>query len=158
VVLRDDVPGRPALAAYVIAATGQAPTADELREHCAAALPTYLVPAAIVLLDRFPRDPNGKVDVRGLPVPEIRAEGPDHVAPRSPLERELAQIWAETLGRDRVGVHADFFELGGDSLAATRVIARVRRDLGVKVPTRVIFENRTTAEFAAAVAALQPTE
>jgi amino acid adenylation domain-containing protein len=158
VLLREDVPGRPALAAYVIAATGQAPTADELREHCAAALPAYMIPAAVVLLDSFPRDPNGKVDVRGLPVPEVRAEGPDYVAPSSPLERELAQIWAEILGRDRVGVRADFFELGGDSLAATRVIARVRRDLGVEVPTRVIFENRTISEFAAAVAALRAAE
>jgi amino acid adenylation domain-containing protein len=158
VMLREDVPGLPALAAYVIAATGHAPAADELRQHCAAALPAYMVPGAVMLLDRFPRDPNGKVDVRGLPVPEILAEGPDYVAPRSPLEQELARVWAEILGRDRVGVLADFFELGGDSLAATRVIARVRRDLGVEVPTRVIFENRTVADFAEAVAALRAAQ
>jgi amino acid adenylation domain-containing protein len=155
VVLREDVPGRPALAAYVIAATGQAPTAAELRQHCAAALPAYMIPGTVMLLECFPLDPNGKVDVRGLPVPEVPAEGPAYVAPRTPLEQRLAQVWADILGRDRVGVRADFFELGGDSLAATRVIARVRRDIEVEVPTRVLFENRTIADFADAVAALQ---
>jgi len=152
VVLREDTPGHPVLTGYVVAAGGRAAVgADELRRHCAVTLPAHMVPAAIVVLDRFPLTPNGKIDRRALPIPEALFEDEEYVAPRSPIEEQLAGVWRDILGIERVSAYADFFDLGGDSLAATRVIARIRRDLGMSVPTQVLFDKRTLAEFAAAV-------
>jgi amino acid adenylation domain-containing protein len=154
VMLREDVANRPVLAAYLVAADGQRLTLAEVGQHCAATLPGYMVPGAWVILDRLPVDPNGKVDRSALPTPGDPEDGAEYVAPRGQLEESLAKVWREVLGHDRVSVFADFFELGGDSLAATRVTARIRRDFGLAVPVQVIFENRTLVEFSRAVADL----
>jgi amino acid adenylation domain-containing protein len=122
--------------------------ATGLREHCARTLPGYMVPARFLALDRLPRTPNGKID-RGH-LPEIsNTSAAAAVPPRTEMERTCARIWAAVLGLDEVGILDDFFERGGHSLAATRVISRVRRDVGVRLSVRVLFEHPVLADFAA---------
>ncbi|HEX2094523.1 MAG TPA: non-ribosomal peptide synthase/polyketide synthase, partial [Longimicrobiaceae bacterium] len=143
VVARGDAAEARYLAAYAVPREGAAaPDAAALREHLQARLPEHLVPSAIVLLDRLPLTSNGKVDRRALPAPApAAAPGRDaYVPPRTPAEEVLAAVWAETLGVERVGAHDDFFALGGHSLAATRMISRVRAAFGVEAPLRAVFE------------------
>ena len=121
-----------------------------LRGWLAERLPDHLVPSAVVPLDAFPLTPNGKVDRGALPVPTFgaRAEG---VAPRTETEVALAAVWAEVLRVDRVYADDGFFDLGGQSLLAAQVVARVRDRLGVELPLRRLFDEPTLAALAAAV-------
>jgi len=137
------------LVAYIIPTGPHAPTVSELRRLLANKLPDYMVPAMFVMLDRMPLTATGKVDRRALPRPEgIRpALETSFVAPRTPIEEQLARIWAEVLGLDRVGVHDNFLELGGDSLLATRVISRVLPQFQVKLPLRDLLEASTVGEM-----------
>jgi amino acid adenylation domain-containing protein len=144
VIVREDEPGEQRLVAYVV---GQA-DADAMREHLRRSLPEYMVPAAFVSLDVLPLTPNGKLDVRTLPAPEWASVGERFLEPRTPTEEVLAEVWAETLRLERVGVTESFFELGGHSLLATRAISRVRQVFGVEVPLRALFEGPTVAELA----------
>ena len=150
VVAREDEPGRARLVAYVVPAAGEAASAAELRRHLKAELPEYMVPAAFVSLDALPLTPGGKVDRRGLPAPEAPVAPTEaYVAPATEAEARLAEIWAEVLRLERVGTRDDFFELGGHSLLATQVVSRVRRELGVELPLRAVFERPTVADLAA---------
>jgi acyl-coenzyme A synthetase/AMP-(fatty) acid ligase/acyl carrier protein len=149
--------GEKRLVAYVVPAPGAAreDLGDRLRDHLSAHLPAYMVPAAVVLLDALPLTPNGKVDRRALPAPDWgRAARDAAVAPRTPTEQALAQIWAEVLDVAAVGVHDDFFELGGHSLLATRVASRIYQAFEVRVPLRRLFEAPTVAELAPVVEAI----
>jgi amino acid adenylation domain-containing protein len=152
-LVRQDAPGEPRLVAYAVPRPGSIPDADAgaaLRAWLAERLPEYLVPAAVVTLESFPLNPNGKVDRRALPAPTFagRAEG---VAPRTETEVALAAVWAEVLRVDRVYADDAFFDLGGQSLLAAQVAARVRDRLGVELPLRRVFEEPTLADLAAAV-------
>ncbi|HTQ80792.1 MAG TPA: amino acid adenylation domain-containing protein, partial [Thermoanaerobaculia bacterium] len=147
VLVREDRCGDSRLVAYVVKASGAAPGAGELRAYLKERLPEYMVPAAFVELPSLPITANGKVDRRALPAPEWAAEG-RYVAPRNPVEELLASIFAEVLGRDRVGAEEDFFALGGHSLLATQVASRVRRALGVELRLRDLFERPTVAGLA----------
>jgi acyl carrier protein len=112
-----------------------------------------MIPAALVVLDQFPLLPNGKIDRRALPAPD-RGRGVqagELVAPRTPVEATLAEIWAEVLGVHQAGVHDNFFELGGHSLLATQVLSRVRRAFGVEPQLRTFFAEPTIASLAAAI-------
>ncbi|HST60559.1 MAG TPA: amino acid adenylation domain-containing protein, partial [Longimicrobium sp.] len=143
------------LVAYVVA-EGEAPTADAMRAYLKGHVPDYMVPSAWVFLPALPVTPNGKVDRRALPEPETSA--PDaHVAPRTPTEIVLAEIWAELL-KSAPGAHDDFFALGGHSLLATRLIGRVRDALGVELPLRALFEAPTLSAMAARVDGLLRTD
>jgi amino acid adenylation domain-containing protein len=122
-----------------------------LRAHLAERLPEYMIPAAFVLMDALPVNPNGKLDRKALPEPEFAPAGEEYVAPRTPVEEVLAGIWAEVLGVERMGVEESFFELGGHSLLATRVVSRVRELFGVELPLRALFEGPTVAEMAGRV-------
>jgi acyl carrier protein len=124
-----------------------------LREHLARILPEHLLPSAIIPLPVLPLTPNGKLDRAALPAPESLRdpEAGDYLAPRSPTEHALADIWTEVLAVERVGVHDNFFQLGGHSLSATRVAARLRETLQVELPVRVLFERATIAELAQVV-------
>jgi amino acid adenylation domain-containing protein len=149
--------GEKRLVAYVVPAPGAAreDLGDRLRDHLSAHLPAYMVPAAVVLLDALPLTPNGKVDRRALPAPDWGRTARDAaVAPRTPTEQALAQIWAEVLDVAAVGVHDDFFELGGHSLLATRVASRIYQAFEVRVPLRRLFEAPTVAELAPVVEAI----
>ncbi|MET0399319.1 MAG: non-ribosomal peptide synthase/polyketide synthase [Longimicrobiaceae bacterium] len=154
VVVREDVPGRARLVAYVVAAEEAEPAAGELRARLLARLPEHMVPGAFVVLERLPLTVAGKVDRRALPAPEPAA-GAEHAAPRTATEEVLAGIWAEVLGVERVGVEAGFFELGGHSLLAAQVVSRIRQLFGVEVPLRTLFEAPTVAALAGRIDALR---
>ncbi|MDB4951688.1 MAG: non-ribosomal peptide synthetase [Gemmatimonadetes bacterium] len=147
----DDPSGGLRLVAYAVPAPGAAPDAASLRDALQARLPAYMVPAAVVLLPELPLTPNGKVDRRALPAPEAHASGDEYVAPRTPTEAAVAAIWAECLGAARVGVHDNFFALGGHSLVATRVVTRIREAFQAELPLRALFEAQSVAELSARV-------
>lgn len=139
------------LIAYVVR-EGEIPGEAEMRAELRRSLPGYMVPAAIVALDKMPLGPNGKVDRSALPEPGARAAtGSGYVAPRTPAEEVIAGIWTELLKRDRVGAEDNFFDLGGDSLLATRVVSRVRSEFEIDLPLRRFFEGSTVAALAGAV-------
>ncbi|MCX5609335.1 amino acid adenylation domain-containing protein [Streptomyces sp. NBC_00047] len=140
------------LLAYAVP-SGRAPlSAQTLRAHLAQRLPEYMVPSAVVVLDALPLTPNGKVDRRALPAPGP-AQGPDggYAAPRNAVEETIAGVWAEVLDLDQVGVHDDFFALGGNSILSVRAAARLREALGIKLSLRVLFDTPTVAALAASV-------
>ncbi|MGH3854188.1 MAG: amino acid adenylation domain-containing protein, partial [Pseudonocardiaceae bacterium] len=153
VVAREDQPGTKRLVGYVVLATEVALTAAQLRAHTAQTLPDYMVPSVFMILEELPLSPNGKVNRKALPAPDRSAEPvPEYVAPRTATEQALADIWAEVLGVEPVGVESNFFELGGDSILSIQLVFRARK-AGFTVTSRDIFFNQTVAELASAVTA-----
>jgi amino acid adenylation domain-containing protein len=149
VIARENSAGDKQLVAYLVPHQEPAPTNSDLRHFLKAQLPDYMMPSAFVVLEALPLTPNGKVDRRALPQPELRPElEPTFVAPRTPIEEILANIWGCVLGIEQVGIDDNFFELGGHSLLATQVISRVRNTLAVELPLRSLFETPTVASFA----------
>jgi len=150
VIAREDRSGDHRLVAYLVAQKHPAPTATKLRRALAETLPEHMIPANFVLLDDFPLAPNGKIDRRALPDPgKCRPELDEpYVAPATPIEEELAQIWEDVLSLEKVGIHDNFFDLGRHSLLATQVMSRLREGLGVELPLRALFEAPTIAELA----------
>ncbi|MBW3570370.1 MAG: amino acid adenylation domain-containing protein [Gemmatimonadetes bacterium] len=148
VVARHDALDGARLVAYTVPAPGAAAETAELRAHLAARLPDYMVPGAFVSLDAFPLTPNGKLDRRALPEPQAAAPTDRYVAPSTTVEEVLAEIWAEVLNVERVGVRDDFFQLGGHSLRATRVLTRLRQTFQAEVPLRAFFQAPTIAALA----------
>ena len=137
------------LAAYLVPAPGEsAPDPAELREHLADRLPDYMIPTVYIPLDRLPLSPNGKLDHKALPAPDLTSTTPFQ-APRSAREKALATLFAEVLGLERVGVDDNFFTLGGHSLLATRLISRARAEVGIEIPIRKIFDLPTVSALAA---------
>jgi len=146
------VPGEKRLVAYY---TGEAQTAEHLREHAAGSLPQYMVPAAFVYLERMPLTPNGKLDRKALPGPLDSAYvSRTYEAPLGEIEQTLAQLWSELLKLERVGRHDNFFELGGHSLQAIQLVSRIRIVLDMDVPLRELFAHPTLLDFAAAITRL----
>jgi acyl carrier protein len=129
----------------------------ELRDFLQRKLPEHMVPNAFVFLDALPLTPNGKVDRKALPAPDqSRPElSGEFVAPRSPVEMELAEIWQQLLGIERVGIHDNFFELGGHSLLLTQLASWIRKAFQVEVPLRVLFDTPTIIEMTKAILARQ---
>ncbi|MBS2545255.1 non-ribosomal peptide synthase/polyketide synthase [Catenulispora sp. NL8] len=150
VVLREDEPGRERLVGYVTATdSGRAPDPAALRAALAAELPGHLVPSAVVVLAAMPLTAANKIDVRALPVPARQAVVPDGETARlTPAERSLAAIWAQVLGLDAVRRTDDFFDLGGDSILATRMLARLRDETGHRLAVRDVFTARSIAALA----------
>jgi amino acid adenylation domain-containing protein len=157
VMLREDTPDDRQLVAYVIAAETTPPNAAELRQHLKELVPAYMVPMVFVMLERWPLTSDGRVDRQALPAPEDDSPTPEDrfAAPRNPVEEELARIWVEVLGVERVGVDDNFLELGGHSLLATKVVSRVRESFRVEIPLRQLFETPTVAGMAITVARSQ---
>ncbi|MEV5575414.1 non-ribosomal peptide synthase/polyketide synthase [Spirillospora sp. NPDC052269] len=143
VIAREDRPGDKRLVAYAV--TGASP--EELRSFAAARLPDYMVPAAVVALDTLPVTANGKLDRAALPAPD-QAGGASGRAPRTAVEEIVCGLFAEILGLDRVGTDGDFFALGGDSLLALRLVARVRAVLDAEITIRDLFGDPTPAAVA----------
>nr|WP_255659645.1 non-ribosomal peptide synthetase [Nocardia spumae] len=137
------------LAGYVIRTPGAELDAQAVRAGLAAVLPAYMIPTAVVELDEFPLNSSGKLDRAALPLPVPAAA--EFRAPRTPLEERVAEVFAEVLGVERIGRDDDFFALGGSSLDATQVSARIGRVIEARVPVRTLFEASTVAGFAAAL-------
>ncbi|MCA1681612.1 MAG: amino acid adenylation domain-containing protein, partial [Actinobacteria bacterium] len=152
VLAREDHPGHKRLVAYLVARPGCTVDPAELRAHLARTLPDYMIPTAYLTLEQLPLNRNGKLDRTALPAPE-RDTTPEvgYVAPRTPTEQTLADIWAQVLGVVQVGVQDNFFELGGDSILSVQLVSRVRSAFGVEVPLRSLFTNPTVAGLAAAL-------
>jgi amino acid adenylation domain-containing protein len=152
VTAREDVPGRKQLVAYLVlhAESPAAPALPDLRAFLEPKLPDYMIPAFFEVLAALPRTPNGKINRKALPAPKTQAPLPNrpYVAPRNPTEEKLAEIWAEVLGRDRVGIEDNIFEIGGDSLLIFRIAARAS-EAGLPISIRQFFLHRTIAEVLA---------
>jgi amino acid adenylation domain-containing protein len=155
VIPHEDMVNDVALIAYVVA-DSDPPSADELRAFLKTRLPDQMIPRAFVNIPAVPLTASGKLDRRALTPPEpTRPElAAPYEVPRTPMEKQVADIWAAVLGVDRVGVHDDFFDLGGHSLLATQVVARVSADLGVDVAVRSVFEAPTIDQFVTTIVRL----
>ena len=153
VIGMEDPAGEVRLVAYLVADKGQTPSIAELRKLLQERLPAYMVPGVFAWLDGLPLLPHGKIDRRALPQPDWTTPGRDRafLAPRTSIEARVAAIWAEVLGVETVGVEDHFLELGGNSLKATQVMARLRSTLGVALPQRTLFEEPSLAAFASRV-------
>ncbi len=149
VVARESASGDPRLVAYAVVDPAAEPSIEELRDHLADWLPEVMLPAAIVRLDTLPLTANGKVDRGALPDPDQMES--TAAPPRTLTEEVLAEIWAELLGADRVGVHQPFFSLGGHSLLATQLVSRVRAELRVDLSLQDFFAAPTVAGMAAQI-------
>ncbi|MEU1085679.1 amino acid adenylation domain-containing protein [Streptomyces sp. NPDC005892] len=150
-MVREDRPGDKRLAGYLVPEQGAVLDPESVRRAIAGALPPYMVPEALVVLDAFPLSPNGKVDRKALPVPGHDA-APTGRAPRTAEEEILCGLFADVLGLPRVGVDDDFFRLGGHSLLATRLVNRIRATLGTDLALPALFEAPTPARLAARTA------
>jgi amino acid adenylation domain-containing protein len=157
VVSRQNGTGETSLVSYVVPDGLTLPTSGALRHALAAGLPNPMIPSAFVIIDALPMTPNGKIDRRQLPEPGSLRPTLDHpyTAPRTPMERDLAAIWAEVLALDRVGVEDNFFDLGGHSLGAARILSRVYAAFNVDLSLKALFDRPTVAGMAQAILAEQ---
>ena len=150
VVAREERPGEQRLVAYVAGHQNGLPTASEWRTFLIQRLPEYMIPSLFINLETLPLLPNGKVNRHALPAPdssrpELRRP---FAAPENPTQSRLVELWMNVLALDQVGIDDDFFELGGDSILATRLVSRVRRTFGVELPLRELFWKPTVSELA----------
>jgi acyl carrier protein len=155
--VRDRKSGEKCLVAYLVSRSQPGPTVDELRGFLRHKLPDYMIPSAFMFLDSLPLTANGKVDRQVLPGPGASRPELDtaFVSPRAPLEKELAQICAEVLSLDQVGIHDDFFELGAHSLLAMQIISQINDAFRVEVPLRVFWETPTVEGLAELIETLR---
>jgi amino acid adenylation domain-containing protein len=143
------VVGDKKLVAYLVARQGEsAPDAPKLRERLLQTLPDYMVPSHFVAIDAMPLSPNGKIDRKALPAPDLTRVQAQYAAPRNDVESTLCDLWQQILGLERIGITDNFFELGGHSLTATRLIARVNQGFGMHLPLKAIFEAQTPESLA----------
>ena len=148
---------RSRIVAYVVPNPRSTISVTDLQSYVRSKLPDYMVPARFIFLDALPISPNGKIDRKALPIPgQARPElNTPFVAGRIPLEKDLAQIWREVLELDEIGIHDNFLDLGGNSLAATRIVSRVIAKFQIEIPLRTLFQSPTVAEMAAVISAYQ---
>jgi amino acid adenylation domain-containing protein len=151
VVVKEDVTREKRLVTYLVVNQESKPSIRELRSFLTSKLPEFMVPSVFVELDELPLTPNGKVDRRVLPDPDWSSRELEQilVAPRTPVEEVLAGIWSQVLGVEQVGIHDDFFDLGGHSLRATQITYRIRDSLRIEVPLHILFDLPTVAGMAA---------
>ncbi len=160
VMAREDARGENRLVAYIEIDGRTEPSTSELRAYIKEKLPDYMIPSAFVILDVFPLTSNGKIDRRALPAPDhaLRESQQDRSVPRNIFEEMLTGVWAKVLGTDQVGIHANFFELGGNSILATQVTSRISESFQVELPLRSIFESPTVAQLAGLVEQMRRAE
>jgi amino acid adenylation domain-containing protein/non-ribosomal peptide synthase protein (TIGR01720 family) len=148
VIAREEEAGRTRLVGYVVGKNGNGPSASELQNYVGERLPDYMAPSTIVMLEALPLTANGKVDRKALPAPDQAKSEREYVAPRTPTEELLANIWAQVLGVEKVGIHDNFFSvLGGDSILSIQIIARANQ-AGLRLAPKNIFEHQTIAGLA----------
>lgn len=149
VVARNDARGHKQIVAYVVPKANHQPTSDQLLDDISRQLPSYMAPAAVILLEKFPIAPGGKIDVDALPEPQFSntKEQHQHVAPRNQREQAMAEVWQQLLGVKRVGIHDNFFQLGGDSILSLQMVSRALA-AGFRVTPKQLFLHQTVAELA----------
>jgi len=150
VVVREDSPTVRRLVGY-FACDSQTVSPQAVRDHLRRRLPEHMTPTVLIVLERLPLTPSGKIDRRALADRDIEAAVQQYVEPDSPIAVAIAEIWAEVLGQDRIGLLDNFFERGGHSLLAARLSARIKDLIGVSIPPRRIFEATTLSEYVDAV-------
>ena len=158
VIARKHINDDTRLVAYVVASHSElSDLINKARRFLRERLPEYMVPSAFVVLDALPLSPNGKVDRKALPAPELSKNDLDStfVAPRTPVEERLAAMWRETLGVEKISIYHDFFELGGHSLLLTQLASRIRKTFHTEVPLRILLDNSTLVEMSQTVLACQ---
>ncbi|MEO5960495.1 MAG: amino acid adenylation domain-containing protein [Opitutaceae bacterium] len=150
VVPRELAPGEKSLAAYIVPRQMPMLRAAEWRKFLEAKIPDHAVPSTFVSVGKLPLSSNGKIDLAALPAPDgSRPElASDFIAPRDPVEHQLAEIWQEVLGVEPIGIHDRFFDLGGHSLLAVRMVAQLERKFGKKLPLAAVFQHRTIEHLA----------
>jgi amino acid adenylation domain-containing protein/non-ribosomal peptide synthase protein (TIGR01720 family) len=150
VLLHEDLKRGKRLAAYVLPAAGVTPTADHLRKWLLAQIPDYMVPASYSLLDNFPLTRQGKIDRKALRAPDPSAEtaGRVYVPPGNIDESKLVEIWEDVLGQPGIGVTDDYFDLGGHSILAVSLMAKIEKEFGKRIPLAQLFKNPTIAQLA----------
>jgi amino acid adenylation domain-containing protein len=153
VLLREDKPGEARLVAYLVKDADEFMTATELRERCRERLPEYMIPQDIVFLDAIPLTSNGKVDAAALPSPSGDREerGRAYVPPRDAIERALVEIWEDLLGARPIGITESFFDRGGHSLLAVRLMSRIAERTQKRLPLATLFESSTIERLAVAL-------
>jgi acyl carrier protein len=141
------------LVAYVVSNQELSLSTSELLSFLKEKLPDYMIPSAFVMLDTLPLTPNGKVDRGALPAPDQSRPEQEvpFVPPHTPTEKTIAEIWAQVLKLDKVGIYDNFFDLGGHSLLATQVVSRIRSAFNLELPLRSLFEKPTVAGLAEAI-------
>ena len=150
VVVRDDVSGQQQLVAYLVADDEY--SLSQVRDHLRARLPDFMLPAAVVMLEQMPLTPNGKVAKNQLPAPDWqRNASGERVPPATATEQQVLAIWEQTLQRQGISVEDDFFAVGGQSLLATQVISRIRKEFQINLPLRALFESPTIRYTAAQI-------
>ncbi|WP_225931113.1 beta-ketoacyl synthase N-terminal-like domain-containing protein [Leptolyngbya sp. 7M] len=148
VILQEDRPGDKCLVAYVTAKGEQAPGVKQLKDYLRERVAEFMVPAVVMVLDQLPLSPTGKIDRRALPKPAIRSAPVDGIAPTTPSEQILAEIWAGVLGIDRLSVEENFFELGGTSLLGLQMIARVQKRFNSQIRAVKLYQYPTIRAMA----------
>ncbi|RYE11766.1 MAG: amino acid adenylation domain-containing protein, partial [Sphingobacteriaceae bacterium] len=153
VVLREDQPGNPQLVAYIKAfertENDEQFIINYLKTALKEALPAFMVPAQIVMLEQFPLTPNQKIDRKALPKPaNLSAENPENTGPRTSVEKLVSDIWCEVLGRKSISIYDNFFEIGGHSLLAVQIMAKIEKETGKRVPLAALFEAPTVESLA----------
>ncbi len=158
VVARPDTGGQKRLIAYLVPAGARSALVEEVRTYAERRLPGYMLPAAFVIVNHLPLTTNGKVDRKALPEPVESLLGPirAYAAPRDALEEVLAELWGEVLGLERISINTSFFDLGGDSLSATRVLSRTFKLFQLKVPLQAFFQKPTVEELAQILTHMEP--
>ncbi|AZC19691.1 non-ribosomal peptide synthetase [Pseudomonas sp. CMR5c] len=147
------------LVAYVVVSQAlseqqQEPLREQLKASLRAELPDYMVPGHLLFLERLPMSPNGKLDRAALPKPDASQALANWIAPVTELQQQVAAIWSQVLGAERVGLGDHFFEMGGHSLLATQMVSRVRHGLGIEVSLKTLFEHPVLADFVGALGAV----
>jgi amino acid adenylation domain-containing protein len=162
VTAREDVPGDKRLVAYIVFSPESENTTlfvEDLRNYLKDKLPHYMIPSAFVYLDELPLMPNGKVNRKALPAPDMTRPNLEkaYVAPRNEVEETLAKIWAGILGIDRVGIHDNYFDLGGASIQSLQLIAKAN-EIGFHLTPEMLFEHQTVAELASVAGTPDPVQ
>jgi AMP-binding enzyme C-terminal domain/AMP-binding enzyme/Phosphopantetheine attachment site len=149
VAAREDRPGDKRLVAYVVPAAGAVAEPGSLRRFARETMPEYMLPSLFVIVERLPLTPNGKLDRRVLAAPGAAPAEPrpEPVVPRGRAEEAVARVWSEVLNAGQIGVHDNFFDLGGDSFLAVQVASRLQALFRAEIPVRIIFQAQTIAEL-----------
>jgi amino acid adenylation domain-containing protein len=147
----EETPGNKQLVAYAIPQGNESPAVEDVKDFLKQSLPEYMVPAQFVFMDSFPLTQNGKIDRKALPAPTHGTISAAHefIAPRTETEEKVAAMWAELLKVERIGIHDDFFDLGGHSLMAIKALSRIREEFDVDLPLATLLQAPTVAQLAA---------